>query len=106
MNKRFLYGTVSTAIEALRKAGFNMDFNIKNNNVLLNKIKMDINDLRIVKFFRYEGDSDPADEASVYGLESRDGFKGILVTGDDANSDVSSGEVMKKLHLRLLKESD
>ncbi len=101
MNTKFLYSTVSNAINLLRNAGFTMNLHLKNCDIFLDEQKVDINDLKIVKFFRYEGESDPADEASVYGLESRTGLKGILVTGDESNSDFSS-KILKRLHLKLL----
>jgi len=102
MNTKFLYGTVTSAIKALRKAGFDKDFRLMGNGIGWNDIKMDINDLKIVMLSRYEGNSDPADEASVYGLESKTGLKGILITNDDANSEASSGYILKKLHARFL----
>jgi hypothetical protein len=52
--------------------------------------------------YRYEGDSDPADEATVYGLESTSGLKGILVLGDEMNSDLTSIEVLKKLPIKII----
>src|SRR6187399_1536161 len=102
MNTKFLYGTVTSAIDTLRKAGFNKDFGLVDNYIGWNNIKMGINDLKIVKVYRYEGNSDPADEASVYGLESKTGLKGILITNDDANSEDSSSHILKKLHVRFL----
>ena len=102
MNTKFRYGTVTSAIDTLRKAGFNKDFSLVDNYIIWNNIKMDINDLKIVALYRYEGNSDPADEASVYGLESRTGLKGILITNDDANSEDSSGQILKNLHLKFL----
>ena len=102
MNTKFLYDTVSHAINLLRKAGFNLDFSVKNSDIVVDKQRVDINDLRIVRFYRYEGDSDPADEATVYGLESRGGLKGILVTGDDSNADFSYATILKRLHQKLL----
>jgi hypothetical protein len=35
---------------------------------------------------RYEGESDPGDEAVVYAIESKKGIKGILVSGFGASS--------------------
>ncbi|HEX6845434.1 MAG TPA: hypothetical protein VF144_00585 [Chitinophagaceae bacterium] len=102
MNKKFLYGTISSAINTLRKIGFNKDFSLEDDHIFWNNIKLDINDLRIVSVCRYEGNSDPADEASVYALESQTGLKGILITNDDANSDASSGNLLKYLHSKFL----
>lgn len=106
MNTKFLYGTVTSAINTLRKAGFNKDFNLLDNYVGWNNIKMGINDLKIVMVYRYEGNSDPADEASVYGLESKTGLKGILVTNDDANSEVGLGHILRNLHFKFLEASN
>jgi len=102
MNTKFLYGTITSAIKALRKAGFDKDFRLMGNDIGWNDINMDINDLKIVTVSRYEGNSDPADEASVYGLESKTGLKGILITNDDGNSEDSSSHILKKLHVRFL----
>ena len=102
MNTKFLYGTVTSAIKALRKAGFDKDFRLMGSNIGWNDTNIDINDLKIVTVSRYEGNSDPADEASVYGLESKTGLKGILITNDDANSEDSSSHILKKLHVRFL----
>src|SRR6188768_1792352 len=106
MNTKFLYSTVTSAIDTLRKAGFNKDFCLVDNYIDWNNIKMGINDLKIVTVYRYEGNSDPADEASVYGLESKTGLKGILITNDDANSEDSSGHILKNLHLKFLQASN
>ena len=102
MNTKFLYGTVTSAIKALRKAGFDKDLSLMGNDIGWNDINMDIDDLKIVTVSRYEGNSDPADEASVYGVESKTGLKGILITNDDANSEDSSSHILKKLHVRFL----
>ena len=102
MDTKFLYGTVTSAINRLREAGFNKDFSLMDNYIGWNNIKMGINDLKIVTVCRYEGNSDPADEASVYGLESKTGLKGILITNDDANSEVFSGHILKNLHFKFL----
>lgn len=102
MKAKFLYGTVTSAINSLRQAGFNKDFNLAGNYIGWKNIKMGVSDLKIVTVYRYEGNSDPADEASVYGLESQTGLKGILITGDDANSEIYSGNILKQLHLKFL----
>ena len=102
MDTKFLYGTVTNAVNTLREAGFNKDFSLMDNYIGWNNIKMGINDLEIVTVCRYEGNSDPADEASVYGLESKTGLKGILITNDDANSEVFPGNILKNLHFKFL----
>lgn len=43
----------------------------------------------IVNFFRFEGNTDPADSSIMYALETKDGTKGTLVDayGPDADAD-------------------
>lgn len=36
-------------------------------------------EVRIVNFYRFEGESDPADNAVLYAIEANDGVKGLLV---------------------------
>jgi hypothetical protein len=100
MNTKFLYGTVASAVNILRDAGFNSDFSLEESKVACSDKKIDIEDLKIVSVSRYEGNSDPGDGASVYGLESKTGLKGILVTGDGIYSD-AFGQTLKKLHAKI-----
>ena len=103
MNTKFLYGPISSAINRLRNLGFSKDFSLKNNQITWDKMKFDVDDLKIVALVRYEGDSDPGDRASVYAIEAKNAIKGLLVTNDDGYSEGSSRSLLKKLHLRLLK---
>jgi hypothetical protein len=47
--------------------------------------------VKIASFYRFEGESDPADNAIVYAIETNDGIKGMLVDayGPYANRKVS-----------------
>lgn len=91
------YGTVTEAIENLREQGYLLDFNIESDHIVYNSGRFGIDDFEIKKVYRYEGDSDPADEAAVYAIESTSGMKGILVTGYGIYSDQLSERILKKL---------
>ena len=97
MQHKTHYDTVSTAIEELRKQGYTTDFNIEDNNVVCNEGKFDPNNFEVDDVYRYEGNSDPADEAAVYAIHSSNGLKGILVTGYGASADTASVELLEKL---------
>ncbi len=56
-------------------------------------------DLLIVKFYRYEGISDPEDNSILYVIETRDGTKGMLVDAYGAYSDPQVEEFMKDVRL-------
>lgn len=94
------YDTVSKAIEELRKQGFTTDFNLEKNCIVCHPETFRPEDFEIVDVYRYEGDSDPADEATVYAIESKTGLKGILVTGYGISTDGMSTEILSKLHNR------
>ena len=99
MDKKFKYATVSEAMNNLRQKGFDKDFRLEGNQVVWGNEKFDADDLKIAVTYRYEGNSDPGDEATVYGIESNNGIKGVLVMGDGAYADASSTKLLKKLHL-------
>lgn len=94
------YDTVANAVNALKKQGFTKDFNIDGNSLICDNSKVHLNDFKIVDVYRYEGNSDPSDEAAVYAIESSDGSKGVLVTGYGASADPLSAEMLEELSLR------
>ena len=97
MQHKTHYATVSKAIEELRKQGYTTDFNIDESNITCSDGKFGADDFEVVDVYRYEGDSDPGDEAAVYAIRSSTGLKGILVTGYGASADISSEEILEKL---------
>lgn len=97
MQRKLHYGTVSEAITAFRERGFTLDFNLEENCLVCNSQKFMPDDFEIVDVFRYEGNSDPADEAAVYAIESGNNVKGILVTSYGVYSDNMSSELLAKL---------
>jgi len=97
MQHKTHYDTVSKAIEELRKQGYTTDFNIDESNITCSDGKFGADDFEVVDVYRYEGDSDPGDEAAVYAIRSSTGLKGILVTGYGASADISSEEILEKL---------
>jgi hypothetical protein len=97
MIKEVHYGTVTEAINKLRAKGFTLDFNLQKNCLVCNNNIFNVDDFDIVDVYRYEGNSDPADEAAVYGIQSTNGDKGILVTGYGLSTDEMSAELLHKL---------
>ena len=96
MNYKTHYDTVSEAIEALRKQGYTTDFNIESNSLVCDTGKYNANNFTVDDVYRYEGNSDPADEAAVYAIQSSDGTKGIFVTGYGASENISD-DMLNKL---------
>ncbi|GAB3220503.1 hypothetical protein [Spirosoma arcticum] len=94
------YDTVSTAVEALRREGYTVDFRLEENSMVFPTDRFRYDEFDIVDVYRYEGETDPADEASVYAIQSKSGVKGILVTGYGASDDTFSSELLAKLRRR------
>ena len=93
------YDTVSDAVYGLRQRGFNLDFNLEENCLVCNDTDLSAEDFEIVEVYRFEGDSDPADEAVVYAIESKAGQKGVLVNGYGPSANELSSDMAKKLQI-------
>jgi hypothetical protein len=91
------YDTVSNAINALKSQGYTVDFNLEGNYLVNGGRKIGPDQFTIVDVYRYEGNTDPSDEAAVYAIASTDGVKGVLVTGYGASSDTFTTEMLQKL---------
>jgi hypothetical protein len=100
MKQQFHYATVTEAIDELRKQGFTLDFNLKENHIAEGEMLYPADEFEIVDLYRYEGLSDPADEATVYALASASGLRGILVSGYGISTDEASTETLKQLHYK------
>lgn len=100
MKPKVYYEPVSIAIQKLRDKGFAEDFNVEGNCIVCHPARFPADQFDIVEIYRYEGDSDPADEATVYGIESKSGVKGILVTGYGASMETLNEAILEKLRIR------
>ncbi|WP_423998389.1 phosphoribosylpyrophosphate synthetase [Maribacter sp. IgM3_T14_3] len=75
------YISLSIAIKALQKEGYTEDFNLCDAGIE-NKSKKNIHnatELNVVKFYRFEGMSNPDDNTILYVIETITGEKGLLV---------------------------
>lgn len=100
MHINYHYETVSAAIEELRKNGYTTDFNLEENCIVCHAGKFFPDDFEVAEVYRYEGASDPGDEATVYGIQSTSGLKGILVTGDAPSLDKMTEAMVAKLRMK------
>jgi len=93
----YVYDTVTEAVKGLKERGYIKDFNLKENCIICNDEKYHPEDFEIVEVYRFEGDTDPADEAVVYAVESNKGDRGVLVSGYGISADEMTAELAKKL---------
>ncbi|MBI2730267.1 MAG: phosphoribosylpyrophosphate synthetase [Sphingobacteriales bacterium] len=98
----FNYDTVTEAIAGLKQRGYTIDFNLEYDCIVCHDTPMSLmpGEFEITEVYRFEGDSDPADEAIVYAIESKHGEKGVLVNAFGIYSDSVSDELIKKLKVQ------
>ena len=85
----YQYQSPVNAINDLRKRGYTEDFNLEENCIVCNTNKFKADEFEI----------HPADESVVYGIESKNGLKGILVNGYGYSSESMGGEIARKLKI-------
>jgi hypothetical protein len=98
----FTYDTLSEAVSGLRARGYSVDFNLDYDNIHCKDLDIALkpSEFEITEVYRFEGDSDPADESVLYAIESRHGQKGVLVNGFGISADPLSDEMVGKLQVR------
>jgi hypothetical protein len=98
----YTYDTVAQAVNGLKERGYTIDFNLEADRIFCNKTPLSLKpaDFVITEFYRFEGESDPADEAVVYAIESRTGQRGLLVTGFGISAEGVGEEMVEKLQVK------
>jgi hypothetical protein len=99
MKKNYLT-TLSQRLDQLRKEGYTEDFNLHPDCLHCQEGKFILypDDFKIDIFYRFEGESDPADAAILYGISSeKHKLKGVLVNGYGISADPLTNEMIKKL---------
>jgi hypothetical protein len=104
VQKQFLmytYDTVSAAVNGLKTRGYTTDFNLQENCLICREAEYHPEDFEIVEVYRFEGNTDPADEAVVYAIEGNKGHKGVLVNGYGPSAESMGADMAKKLQLNV-----
>lgn len=93
---RYYYDRPNVAIDKLKAEGYTTDYNEH-----FDYIEANAADYYIDVVYRYEGESDPGDEASVYGLHNEvTGEKGMFVTGNLSFIEGRKQEIILALELK------
>jgi hypothetical protein len=92
------YDTVSEAVNDLYKRGYIANFTACTEGIECNELHLKFSppNFKIIETYRFEGNSDPADEAIVYAVESQNGIKGVLVNGYGISSDPNTDVLIVK----------
>ncbi|MGY5846874.1 phosphoribosylpyrophosphate synthetase [Salegentibacter sp. HM20] len=97
------YGTLSQAINKLKlEEGYEHDFNLLDEKIEL-KSKQEtfgVEEFDVDKVLRFEGMSNPDDNAILYAITTTSGRKGVLVDGYGVSSGQVSKAMIDKLDLK------
>jgi hypothetical protein len=98
------YGTLSQAINKLKlEEGYDLDFNLLDEEIQ-NKTKNEtyqLHEFKVDKILRFEGMSNPDDNAILYAISTNNGGKGILIDGYGISGGQVSKAMMDKLNLTV-----
>ena len=97
--------TVTEVLSNLEKEGYTIDFNLKDDSLECqgNYLQLHPDEFLIDRHYRFEGISDPEDEAVVYAISSlKNNLKGVLVNGYGISSDPLTEAMVQALKQKHL----
>ena len=91
--------TLSEVITNLTQKGYEVQFKVTDEGLVsLSTDKVYTPEhVKICHFYRFEGESNPADNSILYAIETREGEKGTLVDGYGASSDELIDQFIKQV---------
>lgn len=92
--------TLSEVTNILKERGYNENLNLKKDHLECpsQKLKIFPGEFTVDKHYRFEGSSDPADEAIVFAVFSaKHHLKGVLINGYGISSESMTDEMIKAL---------
>jgi len=91
-NPNTAMNTMTDTVNSLTSKGYTESFQVTDEGLkaLTDDSIYQASHVSISNFYRFEGQSDPSDNAIVYVIETHDGKKGLLVDafGNDADADI------------------
>lgn len=89
--------TLVQVLDDLKQQGYTVDFNFEDGKLhaLNNQGSFSADEVKITEEFRFEGDTNPADESILYAIEAGP-LKGTLIDSYGAKSDDSLERFIKK----------
>ncbi|RYC51077.1 phosphoribosylpyrophosphate synthetase [Flagellimonas olearia] len=81
------FDTLSEAVNTLTQQGYKEDFEAKDDCIkaLYSKKEYQPNELIILASYRFEGMTNPSDQATVFAIRAKDGTHGTLVMSNSAD---------------------
>ena len=91
--------TLSSMINRLTREGYEAQFKVVKNGLksLSTEKTFSPADIKIASFYRFEGESDPADNSILYAIETADGEKGTLTDAYGIYNDANVSAFIKEV---------
>ena len=95
------FDTLSEAVNTLTQEGYTEDFEAKENGIkaLYSKKEYQPDELNIIDTYRFEGMTNPEDQATVFTIEANDGTRGTLVMSYSAEHGQNE-ELIQKIPIK------
>lgn len=89
--------SLSSCLNKMISDGYDQDFKVTERGLeaLQKGAVYQAEQIKVINFFRFEGMSDPDDNAILYVLETDDGVKGTLIDGYGIYDDASISKFMR-----------
>ncbi len=93
--------TLTEVMEELREKGYTHDFGPKKDYLeeTSTNTKLKTDDFEVDQYYRFEGESDPGDEMTMYAITASNGMKGLFVAAQGTYANEVSPELMSKLNV-------
>ena len=95
--------TLIDVLNNLKKVGYDEDFNLKQNcfECRNGEYRIFHNEFEVDEYFRFDNDSDPADQSILYAISSEKyNLKGVLINSYGIYSEEITDEMVDKLNMR------
>ncbi|WP_282631005.1 phosphoribosylpyrophosphate synthetase [Empedobacter sedimenti] len=95
--------TLIDVLNTLKKKGYTEDFNLKQNCIECRNGEYRIfhNEFEVDEYFRFDNDSDPADQSILYAISSEKyNLKGVLINSYGIYSEEITDEMLDKLNMK------
>jgi hypothetical protein len=102
VDRASVMSTLSGVLEKLRKQRFDNEFTMEGDSFVTNNGNKYLpDDLTIIKTYRFEGDSDPADSSVLYVIEANDGLIGYVmdIYGAESEHDAAFDDFVRQIKM-------
>lgn len=96
------YSNLLEAVQALKERGFQTEFQFRDGKLqdLDSKRTYRENEMVILEYHRFEGQSNPSDMSIVVALETRNGKRGVVISSYGPYADPEMTDFLKEVPVR------